>query len=231
MPPGAMPGSSTIVGAGSAGCVPRQPPVGRSRRDGAAARGRRQGQLLLDPHPGRLPLHRTTRAPTGATVDRGGAGLNGRALAYPRGRVLGGCSSINGMIYMRGQAARLRPLAPARQRRLGLGRRAALLPRSEDHYQGADDMHGAGGEWRVEEQRLSWEILDAFRDACAEAASRRRRLQSRRQRGLRLLPGEPAPRRALERPPRPSCARCATGRTSPCSPRPRPSGCVSTAGA
>jgi choline dehydrogenase len=95
-------------------------------------------------------------------------GLNGRALAYPRGKVLGGCSSINGMIYMRGQA---RDYDQWRQ----LGNAGwswdDLLPyfrRSEDQVRGADDMHGAGGEVRVEEQRLSWEILDAFRDAAAE---------------------------------------------------------------
>ncbi len=95
-------------------------------------------------------------------------GLNGRALNYPRGRVLGGCSSINGMIYMRGQA---RDYDHWRQ----LGNAGwswdEVLPyfkRSEDHFQGGDDFHGAAGEWRVEEQRLSWEILDAFRKAAAE---------------------------------------------------------------
>jgi len=96
------------------------------------------------------------------------AGLNGRALNYPRGRVLGGCSSINGMIYMRGQA---RDYDLWRQ----LGNAGwswdEVLPyfkRSEDHYQGADEHHGSGGEWRVEAQRLSWPILDAFRAAAAE---------------------------------------------------------------
>lgn len=95
-------------------------------------------------------------------------GLNGRALAYPRGKVLGGCSSINGMIYMRGQA---RDYDQWRQ----LGNAGwswdDVLPyfkRSQDQVRGADDMHGAGGEVRVEEQRLSWEILDAFREAAAE---------------------------------------------------------------
>jgi choline dehydrogenase len=95
-------------------------------------------------------------------------GLNGRTLAYPRGKVLGGCSSINGMIYMRGQA---RDYDQWRQ----LGNAGwswdDVLPyfrRSQDQVRGADEMHGAGGEVRVEEQRLSWEILDAFRDAAAE---------------------------------------------------------------
>lgn len=96
-------------------------------------------------------------------------GLNGRALDYPRGKVLGGCSSINGMIYMRGQA---RDYDGWRQ--LGAVGWAwdDILPyfqKTEDFQGGADDMHGAGGEWRVEEPRLSWEILDAFRDAAVEA--------------------------------------------------------------
>ena len=96
------------------------------------------------------------------------AGLNGRALAYPRGRVLGGSSSINGMIYMRGQA---RDYDTWRQ----LGNVGwswdDVLPyfkRSENHFDGGDDFHGGEGEWRVERQRLSWEILDAFREAAAE---------------------------------------------------------------
>ena len=96
-------------------------------------------------------------------------GLNGRALAYPRGRVLGGSSSINGMIYMRGQA---RDYDNWRQ----LGNVGwswdEVLPyfkRSENHFQGGDDVHGGEGEWRVEQQRLSWEILDAFRRAAAES--------------------------------------------------------------
>jgi len=111
------------------------------------------------------------------------AGLNGRSLRYPRGKTLGGCSSINGMIYMRGQAR-------------DYDRWAALtgddawewqncLPdfkAHEDHYRldnGNDpetggnsrfsDMHGHGGEWRIEKQRLRWDILEAFADAAVEA--------------------------------------------------------------
>ena len=96
------------------------------------------------------------------------AGLNGRALAYPRGRVLGGSSSINGMIYMRGQA---RDYDGWRQQGNVGWSWDEVLPyfkRSENHFQGADDFHGGDGEWRVEQQRLSWEILDAFRQAAAE---------------------------------------------------------------
>ncbi|MDY7561232.1 GMC family oxidoreductase N-terminal domain-containing protein [Pseudomonas sp. 10B1] len=95
-------------------------------------------------------------------------GLNGRSLNYPRGRVLGGCSSINGMIYMRGQARDYDEWAA--QGNTGWGWDAVLpqFKRSENHYAGNSDTHSADGEWRVEQQRLSWGILDAFRDAAAE---------------------------------------------------------------
>ena len=96
-------------------------------------------------------------------------GLGGRALIYPRGKVLGGSSSINGMIYMRGQKEDYERWAEASGD--DSWRWEQVLPffkKSEDHYRGASDVHGAGGEWRVEKQRLSWKILDAFRDAAAE---------------------------------------------------------------
>jgi len=96
------------------------------------------------------------------------AGLNGRALAYPRGRVLGGCSSINGMIYMRGQARDYDQWRQSGNEGWGWDQVLPYFKRSEDQDRGADEMHGAGGEWRVEEMRLSWEILDAFREAAAE---------------------------------------------------------------
>ena len=98
------------------------------------------------------------------------AGLNGRVLRYPRGKVLGGSSSINGMIYMRGQARDYDAWAEA----LGdeAWRWGECLPyfkRHEAHWRGADEFHGAGGEWRVERQRLSWELLDAFALAAQQA--------------------------------------------------------------
>jgi choline dehydrogenase-like flavoprotein len=97
------------------------------------------------------------------------AGLNGRSLAYPRGKVIGGSSAINAMIYMRGQAADY-----DHWRQLGLAGWGwdDVLPyfkKHEDHFMGPSDAHGAGGEWRVEPPRLRWDILDAFRAAAAEA--------------------------------------------------------------
>ncbi len=97
------------------------------------------------------------------------AGLNGRSLIYPRGKVLGGSSSINGMIYMRGQArdydqwAQLTGDAGWRWDNV-----LPLFKKTEDFHAGADAFHGAGGEWRVEKQRLKWDILDAFREAAAQ---------------------------------------------------------------
>ena len=96
-------------------------------------------------------------------------GLNGRALSYPRGKVLGGCSSINGMIYMRGQA---RDYDIWRQMGCTGWGWDDVLPfflKSEDHYRGADDLHGSGGEWRVEKSRVRWAVLDAFQKAAEEA--------------------------------------------------------------
>jgi choline dehydrogenase len=98
------------------------------------------------------------------------AGLNGRTLRYPRGKALGGCSSINGMIYMRGQK---RDYARWAEMTGDPGWHwDAVLPyfkRHEDHWRGADAWHGAGGEWRIEKQRLRWELLDAWAAAAQQA--------------------------------------------------------------
>jgi choline dehydrogenase len=124
-------------------------------------------------------------------------GLNGRRLRYPRGKVLGGCSSINGMIYMRGQSrdydqwAQLTGNAEWRW-----DQSLPYFKLHEDHHNGANAWHGAkgaksellapsdlpkgsylhtlrgrntGGEWRVEKQRLRWDVLDAFSEAAQQA--------------------------------------------------------------
>jgi choline dehydrogenase len=97
------------------------------------------------------------------------AGLNGRKLLYPRGKILGGCSSINGMLYLRGQAADYDGWRQMGNTGWGWNDVLPYFIKSEDYYGGADVMHGEGGEWRVEEQRLRWEILDAWRDAAVAA--------------------------------------------------------------
>ncbi|MFK3684318.1 MULTISPECIES: GMC family oxidoreductase [Pseudomonas] len=97
------------------------------------------------------------------------AGLDGRSLGYPRGKVLGGCSSINGMIYMRGQAADYDRWAEQGNAGWAWSDVLPLFKASENHFAGSSDSHGAEGEWRVEQQRYSWPILDAFRDAAEQS--------------------------------------------------------------
>lgn len=95
-------------------------------------------------------------------------GLAGRSLGYARGRVLGGCSSINAMIYMRGQRSDYDAWAAAGNPGWGWSEVLPDFMRMEDYCHGADDCHGSGGELRVEERRVNWEILDAWRDAASE---------------------------------------------------------------
>jgi choline dehydrogenase len=97
-------------------------------------------------------------------------GLNGRALRYPRGKVLGGSSSINAMLYLRGQARDYDEWAQltgdsgwAWQNVL------PVFMKTEDHWRGGDEKHGQGGEWRVEATKLRWDVLESFRDAAVES--------------------------------------------------------------
>ena len=99
---------------------------------------------------------------------QGEAGLNGRSLAYPRGRVVGGCSAINAMIYMRGQAADYDGWRQLGLNGWGWDDVLPVFKSHEDHFGGASALHGAGGEWRIEEPRMRWPILDAVRDAAGE---------------------------------------------------------------
>ncbi|UOD32189.1 GMC family oxidoreductase N-terminal domain-containing protein [Massilia violaceinigra] len=102
------------------------------------------------------------------------AGLNGRSLIYPRGKVLGGSSSINGMIYMRGQSQDYDRWAELTgDPGWAWDKVLPLFKKSEDYHGGASELHGSGGEWRVEKQRLSWELLDAFRDAAEQSGIRK----------------------------------------------------------
>lgn len=95
-------------------------------------------------------------------------GLNGRSLLYARGKVLGGCSSINAMVYMRGQARDYDGWDAQGNPGWAWKDVFPIFKHSEDHYGGGDDIHGSGGEWRVEEQRLDWKILNAWRDAAEQ---------------------------------------------------------------
>src|SRR3954451_9081136 len=95
-------------------------------------------------------------------------GLNGRALNYPRGKVIGVSSAINAMIYMRGQAADYH-----HWRQLGLvgwgwDDVLPLFRKQTDHFLGESEHHGVGGEWRIEAPRVQWELLDAFRKAAEQ---------------------------------------------------------------
>jgi choline dehydrogenase len=97
-------------------------------------------------------------------------GLNGRSIHYARGKVLGGCSSINGMIAMRGQARDYDEWADLTgDSRWSWDQVLPVFKDSEDYWRGASDLHGAGGEWRVERQRLRWDLLDRFAEAARQA--------------------------------------------------------------
>ncbi|OBG59071.1 MULTISPECIES: GMC family oxidoreductase [unclassified Mycobacterium] len=102
-------------------------------------------------------------------------GLAGRSIHYARGRVIGGCSSINAMIHMRGQASDYELWAQATGDERWLwggpdspGETLAIYRELENYYGGADDWHGAGGEIRVELPRVRWKILDAWQAAAAQ---------------------------------------------------------------
>ena len=157
-----------IVGAGSAGCVlaNRLSADARNRVALIEAGGKDDwiwfhipvGYLFAIGNPRADWMFKTEPDP----------GLNGRSIAYPRGKVIGGSSAINAMIYMRGQAGDYE-----QWRQLGLPGWgwSDVLPyfrQHEDHFAGRSEFHGEGGELKVAEPRVRWDILDAFRDAAGQ---------------------------------------------------------------
>src|SRR6187431_3455180 len=100
-------------------------------------------------------------------------GLNGRSLAYPRGKVIGGSSSINAMIYMRGQAADYDHWRQLGLTGWGWNDVLPIFKQHENHFLGAGEHHATGGGWRIEAARLSWPVLDAVGNAAAEMGIRR----------------------------------------------------------
>ncbi len=96
------------------------------------------------------------------------AGLNGRSLAYPRGKVIGGCSAINAMIAMRGQAEDYDAWRDMGLPGWGWDDVLPVFKRIEDHFLGEGPFHGAGGGFRVEPPRVRWPVLDALQEAAAE---------------------------------------------------------------
>ena len=157
-----------VVGAGSAGCVlaNRLSADPKNRVLVLEAGGRDNwiwfhipaGYLFAIGNPRADWMFQTEKEP----------GLNGRALNYPRGKVVGGCSAINGMISMRGQSQDYDHWRQLGLTGWGWDDVAPVFRKLDNHFMGDTEHHGAGGEWRVEESRVRWDVLDAVIKAANE---------------------------------------------------------------
>ena len=157
-----------IVGAGTAGCVlANRLSQDPSKRVLLLEAGKKDNYFWIDIPVGYLYTIGNPRTDWCFETEAE-TGLNGRSISYARGKVLGGCSSINAMIYMRGQQYDYDHWAELGNRGWAWQDVLPVFRRSESYQHGADDFHGANGELRVEERRVNWEILDAWRDAAEE---------------------------------------------------------------
>ncbi len=157
-----------IVGAGTAGCVL----ANRLSADGKSEvllleAGGKDDYFWIDIPVGYLFTINNPRTDWCYQIEPD-AGLNGRQIGYARGKVLGGCSSINAMIYMRGQSSDYDHWASLGNRGWDWNSVLPVFKRSESYQHGASEFHGVEGELRVEERRVNWEVLDAWREAAAE---------------------------------------------------------------
>ncbi len=159
-----------IIGAGSAGCLlAKRLSENPQKRVLLIEAGKNDNYIWIHVPVGYLYCIDNPRADWRFRTAKE-SGLNGRSLLYPRGRVLGGCSSINGMIYMRGQAGDYESWVDATGDDSWSWQNALKRYKQfEDYHGAANEWHGKGGEWTVSKQRLRWPVMDVFKQAAVEA--------------------------------------------------------------